>query len=212
MKQECRRRVFENTVLRRIFGPKRGVETGGRGPRKPHERNEIYQIFASRRMWWAGHAVMGEMYTGFSWVNHLRNSPEDRSSRGNESTSSLKCWELLDFCILVSDKGVEIYVVFALLWTHNCWLCCGYHKQYQTPFMKLSCNSGHCSLLWHEVKCVGNNVAKHGQIFNVFYTACILMLHHALYQYMLSHQMMVLICVLHCVLVKCSKGYECQRI
>jgi hypothetical protein len=30
MKQECRLRVFENRVLRRIFGPKRDEVTGGR--------------------------------------------------------------------------------------------------------------------------------------------------------------------------------------
>jgi hypothetical protein len=42
LKQE--RRVLENTILRRIFGPKRGVVTRGR--RKPHkDLNELYQIF-----------------------------------------------------------------------------------------------------------------------------------------------------------------------
>jgi hypothetical protein len=74
------------------------------------------------------------------------------------------------FCILVSDKGVEIYIYiyirhfFIIVNWNKCWLCCGYHLQYQTLFMKLACNSGHSSLLWFEVKCLLvtmlQNVAK----------------------------------------------------
>jgi len=44
MKQELGWRVFENRVLRRIFGPKVDEVRGLR--RKPHEElNELYQIF-----------------------------------------------------------------------------------------------------------------------------------------------------------------------
>jgi hypothetical protein len=59
--------VFENRVLRRIFGPKRDEVTGGW--RKLHNE-ELYNLFSSpsiiriiksRRMRWAGHvARMGE--------------------------------------------------------------------------------------------------------------------------------------------------------
>jgi hypothetical protein len=59
--------VFENRVLRRIFGPKRGEVTGGL--RKLHSE-ELHNLYSSpdiirqvksRRMRWAGHiARMGE--------------------------------------------------------------------------------------------------------------------------------------------------------
>jgi hypothetical protein len=53
--EEHRLRVFDNKVLRRIFGPKRDDVTGRW--RKLH--NEEYS--SSRRMRWAGHvARMGE--------------------------------------------------------------------------------------------------------------------------------------------------------
>jgi hypothetical protein len=65
--EEHRRRVFENRVLRRIFGPKRDEVTGKR--RRLH--NEVFidlcsspntiQVIKSRRMRWAGHvACMGD--------------------------------------------------------------------------------------------------------------------------------------------------------
>jgi hypothetical protein len=50
--------VFENRVLRRIFGPKRDRVTGGW--RKLHNE-ELHNLYSSRRMRWAGHvARMGE--------------------------------------------------------------------------------------------------------------------------------------------------------
>jgi hypothetical protein len=54
--------VFENRVLRRILGPKRGEVTGEW--RKPHneELHDLYspnivQVIKSRRMRWAGHVA-----------------------------------------------------------------------------------------------------------------------------------------------------------
>jgi hypothetical protein len=66
--------VFENRVLRRIFGPKRDKVTGG--PRKllNEELHNLYsspsiiKIIKSKRMKWAGHvARMGrkEMHIGY---------------------------------------------------------------------------------------------------------------------------------------------------
>jgi hypothetical protein len=64
--EEHRLRVFENRVLRRIFGPKREE---GRSLRKLHndELHSLYsspnivRVIKSRRMRWAGHmARMGE--------------------------------------------------------------------------------------------------------------------------------------------------------
>ena len=71
-------RVFENRVLRRIFGHKRNGVTGEW--RKLHnvELNDLYcspnivRVIKSRRMGWAWHvAHMGreEAYTGFWWGN-----------------------------------------------------------------------------------------------------------------------------------------------
>jgi hypothetical protein len=60
-------RVFENRVLRRIFGPKRGGVTGGWRRLHNEELRDLYsspsiiRIKESRRMRWAGHvARMGE--------------------------------------------------------------------------------------------------------------------------------------------------------
>jgi hypothetical protein len=67
LREEHRLKVFENKVLRRIFGPKRDEVTGGW--RKLHNEQlcdlysspSIIRIIKSRRMRWAGHvARMGE--------------------------------------------------------------------------------------------------------------------------------------------------------
>jgi hypothetical protein len=76
LSEEQRLRVFENRVLRRIFGPKRDEAT--REWRRLHneELNDLYSppntigIMKSRRMRWAGHvACMGtrEVHTEF-WL------------------------------------------------------------------------------------------------------------------------------------------------
>jgi hypothetical protein len=63
LREECRLRVFENRVLRRIFGPER-VEVMGEW-RKLHikELGDLYSspniisVIKSRRMGWAGHVA-----------------------------------------------------------------------------------------------------------------------------------------------------------
>jgi hypothetical protein len=67
LREECRLRVFENELLRRIFGPKRNEVTGEW--RRLHNK-ELYAVYSSpniirvmksRRLRWAGHvARMGE--------------------------------------------------------------------------------------------------------------------------------------------------------
>jgi hypothetical protein len=67
LREELRLKVFENRVLRRIFGPKRGDVAGEWG--KIHTK-ELHDLFCSpniarlrkwRRMRWAGHlALRGE--------------------------------------------------------------------------------------------------------------------------------------------------------
>jgi hypothetical protein len=68
--------VFENMVLRGIFGPKRNEVIGGRRKLHNEELHNLYcsssviRINKSRRMRWAGHAArMGRrgMYIGFWW-------------------------------------------------------------------------------------------------------------------------------------------------
>jgi hypothetical protein len=44
LREECRLRVFENKVLRRIFGPKRGQVTGEW--RRLHNK-ELYALYSS---------------------------------------------------------------------------------------------------------------------------------------------------------------------
>jgi hypothetical protein len=78
IREEHRLRVFENSVLRRIFGPKRVEVTGDW--RKLHNENlhnlhsplKIIRMIKSRRMTWAGHiARRGEKRNEyrFWWVS-----------------------------------------------------------------------------------------------------------------------------------------------
>jgi hypothetical protein len=85
LREKQRLRVFENRVLRRIFGPKRDEATGEWRRLHNEELNGLYsspniiRVIKSRRMGWAGHvARMGkrEVHTGFWWGvlregNHL---------------------------------------------------------------------------------------------------------------------------------------------
>jgi hypothetical protein len=66
-------RVFENRVLRRIFGPKRDEVTGEWRKLHKKELNDLYcspniiRVIKPRRMRWAGHVARlgrGEVYTG----------------------------------------------------------------------------------------------------------------------------------------------------
>jgi len=65
MREELTLRVFENRILRRIFGPKRDKVTGEW--RKLHiEELDVYSstniiwVIKSRRMRWAGHVALME--------------------------------------------------------------------------------------------------------------------------------------------------------
>jgi hypothetical protein len=70
--------VFENRVLRRIFGRKKDEVTGEWTKLYNDELNDLYsspnivRVIKSKRMRWAGHVARmgrGEDYTGFCWAN-----------------------------------------------------------------------------------------------------------------------------------------------
>jgi len=67
LREERRLRVFENRMLRRIFGPRRDEVTGEWRKLHNEELNDVYcspnivGVIKSRRIRWAGHvAHMGE--------------------------------------------------------------------------------------------------------------------------------------------------------
>jgi len=86
-------RVFENRVLRRIFGTKRDEVTREWRKRHNEELNELYcppnivRVIKSRRMRWARHLARmgrGEVHADFSW-----GKPEGKITFGR-----LRCrWE-----------------------------------------------------------------------------------------------------------------------
>jgi hypothetical protein len=78
LREERRLRVFESSVLRRVFGPTRDEVTEEWRRLHNEELNDLYsststvRVIKSGRMRWVGHvARMGrtEVYTGFWWVN-----------------------------------------------------------------------------------------------------------------------------------------------
>ena len=85
--------MFENSVLRRIFGPKRDEVTGEWRKLHDEELNNLYsspnivRVIKSRRMRWAGHvAHMGE---GRAVYRVLVGKPEGRRPLGR----SWRRWE-----------------------------------------------------------------------------------------------------------------------
>jgi hypothetical protein len=80
-------RVFENRVLRRVFGPKRDEVTGKRRKLHNEELSDLYplpnivRVVKSRRMRWAGHVA--RMREGRSGYRVLVGKPEGKRPLGD---------------------------------------------------------------------------------------------------------------------------------
>jgi len=86
LREERRLRVFENRVLRRIFGPKMDEVTGEWRKLHNEELNNLYsspnilRVIKSRRMRWAGHVA--HMVEGRGVCRVLVGKPEGRRPLG----------------------------------------------------------------------------------------------------------------------------------
>ena len=86
LRKEHRLRVFENRVLRRIFGPKRGGVTGEWKKLHNEELNDLYsspnivRVIKSRRMRWVGNVARMEEGRGVHKV--LVGKPEGKRPFG----------------------------------------------------------------------------------------------------------------------------------
>jgi hypothetical protein len=86
LREEHRLRVFENRVLRRIFGPKRDEVTGEWRRLHNEELNDLYSslnilpVIKSRRMRWTVH--VGRMGEGSGAYMILARRPEGRRPLG----------------------------------------------------------------------------------------------------------------------------------
>jgi len=109
--------VFENRVLRRIFGPKRDKKTGEWRKLHNEELNDLYcsssivRVIKSRRMRWAGHVA--RMGKGRSVYRILVGKPEGKDHWGDPSADGRI---IIRWIFRKWDVGV---------WTKSSWLGIG---------------------------------------------------------------------------------------
>jgi hypothetical protein len=117
LREEHRLRVFENRVLRRIFGPKRDEVTGGWRKLHNEELHNLYaspsiiRMLKSRRMRWAGHVTrMGEKRNAY---RILVGNPEGKRPLGRPKRrwmNNIKMdlrqigWDGMDWIDLAQDR------------------------------------------------------------------------------------------------------------
>jgi hypothetical protein len=105
LREEHRLRVFENRVLRRIFGPKRDEVTGRWRKLHNEELHNLYsssniiRVIISRRMRWARHvARMLEMRNAYKI---LVENPEEKTAHGK---IILKC--------ILETQGLRMWIAY----------------------------------------------------------------------------------------------------
>jgi hypothetical protein len=115
LREEHRLRVFENRVLRRIFGLKRDEVTGGWRKLHNEELHGLYsspsivRVIKARRMKWAGHVGrMGEVRGAY---NILVGRPEGKRPLGRPRRrweDNMDLWEIgfgdVDLIHLAQDR------------------------------------------------------------------------------------------------------------
>jgi hypothetical protein len=109
--------VFENMVLRRLFGPKRDEIIGGLRKLQNYEFHNMYsssniiRMMTSRRMRWAGHVA--RMWEGMSAYRILVGKPEGKRPLGrprcrwvDNSKTNLReiGWGGMDWIHLAQDR------------------------------------------------------------------------------------------------------------
>jgi hypothetical protein len=117
LREEHRLRVFENRVLRRIFGSKKDKVTGEWRKLYNEELNDctprliFFRMIKSRKMRWAWHIAhmrRGELYTGFWWGNLGGKRPLGRHRHRWEDImldiQEMKCG-VMDWIELVHFRG-----------------------------------------------------------------------------------------------------------
>jgi hypothetical protein len=123
LREERRLKVYENRVMRRIFGPKRDEVTGEWRKFHSEERHNLYSSpdiirqIKSRRMRWVGHVARMEEYR--KAYNVLMGKPEGKRLIGRPR----RRWED-GIRIYLREIGLGVWIGFDWFWIGNVAGCC----------------------------------------------------------------------------------------
>jgi hypothetical protein len=128
LREECRLRVFENKVLRRILGPKRDEVTGEWRRLRNKDLYALYsspniiRVIKSRRLRWAGHVVrMGERRSAYRALVGKREGrralgrPRRRWEDNIKKDLREVGWEGVDWIDLAHDRDRWRAVVYTVV-------------------------------------------------------------------------------------------------